>query len=120
MLKNSLRIIRDRYVKNQAGKVKIPKFSEAQNVRYHLIFRGRVQGVGFRLSMYELAQRLEISGWVRNLMDFTVEAEVQGNEEKIEFLLESMEKLPQASVKNIEKRKLPLVKNEMKFLIIRE
>ena len=43
-----------------------------------LVIHGRVQGVFFRDSMRREAQRLDITGWVRNLSDGTVEAAVQG------------------------------------------
>lgn len=43
-----------------------------------LVIHGTVQGVGFRYSMVRAAQRLGITGWVRNRRDGAVEAIVQG------------------------------------------
>ena len=39
----------------------------------HIIVRGRVQGVGYRYFIRDAAQRLGISGWVRNLPGGEVE-----------------------------------------------
>ena len=56
-------------------------------VRAHLLIRGRVQGVWYRGSMENEAERLGISGWVRNRPDGAVEAEVEGEREAVEALI---------------------------------
>lgn len=43
-----------------------------------LRIHGRVQGVGFRHSLLLQARRAELAGWVRNRIDGTVEALLQG------------------------------------------
>jgi acylphosphatase len=46
--------------------------------RVRVVVGGRVQGVWFRQSTVEVAERHGATGWVRNRADGTVEAEVQG------------------------------------------
>ena len=48
-------------------------------VRWHILFSGRVQGVGFRYTSKYLAERLYLTGWVDNLWDGRVEMEAQGS-----------------------------------------
>jgi acylphosphatase len=48
---------------------------------------GRVQGVGFRYAMQHEAQRLGVSGWVRNRRDGSVEALAQGAAESVDALI---------------------------------
>jgi acylphosphatase len=50
----------------------------SERVTLHLGIRGRVQGVGYRYYMALEAQRLGLTGWVRNRRDGSVEAVVQG------------------------------------------
>lgn len=49
---------------------------------------GDVQGVGFRWGAREAAQRLGVTGWARNRRDGTVEAEVEGEQEQVERMLD--------------------------------
>jgi acylphosphatase len=44
----------------------------------HIIFTGQVQGVGFRFTAFNIANRHRLTGFVRNLPDGTVEMLVQG------------------------------------------
>ncbi len=57
-----------------------------------VMFEGRVQGVGFRYAVRELAKGFEVRGWVRNLADGCVELLAAGEPEELdEFLREIVE-----------------------------
>ena len=47
-------------------------------VRFSIIISGRVQGVGYRQFCWEKALKTACTGWVKNLPDGRVQAEVQG------------------------------------------
>ncbi len=49
---------------------------------------GLVQGVGFRHSLLRQARKRDISGWVRNMTNGTVEALFQGEMDSIDDLIE--------------------------------
>lgn len=53
-----------------------------------LLIRGRVQGVWFRESMRVEADRLGVTGWVRNRRDGSVEAVVQGSAAAVDAIVE--------------------------------
>ena len=59
---------------------------------------GRVQGVGFRAFVWRQAQRLEVSGWVRNRRDGTVEALADGPADEHEKLHAVLQRGPSLSV----------------------
>jgi acylphosphatase len=54
----------------------------------HLIVHGRVQGVNFREAMRMEAQRLGVTGWVRNRHDGTVEAVLHGWPDDVNAMLD--------------------------------
>ena len=54
----------------------------------HLIIHGRVQGVGYRAYMRMEANRLGVTGWVRNRAEGTVEATIHGSPEDVSKLLD--------------------------------
>lgn len=53
----------------------------------HLRIYGLVQGVYFRDSLRQQAESLEVSGWVRNRRDGSVEAMLQGDGSAVETLI---------------------------------
>lgn len=55
--------------------------------RIHVFFTGKVQGVGFRQTVHDLAVELGIKGWVRNLPDMRVELVAEGDELDLKLLL---------------------------------
>jgi len=59
-----------------------------ENSARHLQITGRVQGVGFRYALSAEAQRLALTGWVRNRRDGSVEAIVSGDGTALAQLLE--------------------------------
>ncbi|MEJ8854513.1 acylphosphatase [Variovorax robiniae] len=56
-------------------------------VHRHLTVHGRVQGVGYRWSMVQAAERLGVQGWVRNRRNGTVEAMAWGDADAVEALV---------------------------------
>lgn len=111
---------RDNYIINQVNSAKLPEFDPSPLIRYKLIFSGRVQNVGFRFEVYLLAKRLGLTGWVKNREDKRVEAEIQGEEEKIKFLIDFMKSLIRISVKNVDIEEIPWLKDdEMEFKLIK-
>jgi len=53
----------------------------------HLVISGRVQGVYYRESMRMEAERLSVTGWVRNRRDGAVEAVVHGETDSVEAII---------------------------------
>ena len=75
-------------------------------VRFYLRFTGRVQGVGFRFFVAMNAERCHLTGWVKNMSDGSVTAEVQGTRVEIEKFL---------NLDEIEKEERPYEENEKRF-----
>jgi acylphosphatase len=53
----------------------------------HFRIEGRVQGVGFRDSLCDVARRVRVDGWVRNRTDGSLEGVVRGTPAACEALL---------------------------------
>lgn len=58
----------------------------------HAVFRGKVQGVGFRWTVLDYAENFLLKGTVRNLKDGTVEVYAQGSQETLEAFLQAIQK----------------------------
>ena len=66
-------------------------------VRARFLVTGRVQGVSFRQYTVDEARGLGVRGWVRNLPDGRVEAEVEGERAAVEALLRACRRGPPAA-----------------------
>ena len=65
--------------------------------RKRLEIQGIVQGVGFRAYTQVQAKRANLTGWVRNVEDGRVEAEVEGSRHAIEGFVGALEQGPRLS-----------------------
>ena len=53
----------------------------------HLLIKGKVQGVFYRATAKKVADKLNLTGWIKNTKDDDVEATITGNENKLhEFI----------------------------------
>jgi len=77
-------------------------------VAKHVIFEGRVQGVGFRFTALRIANRYGLTGWVRNVPDGSVEMLAQGNSRDIENCLRDIQDSFQGYIAGTETREAPL------------
>ena len=98
--KDRFKQARDTYVVNQARRAKLPQFAPDCLRRYRVVFSGRVQKVGFRLEVSELAGRLGLTGFCQNLENGDVLAELQGPDNKIQYLISFMESLKRIKIRN--------------------
>jgi acylphosphatase len=65
------------------------------NARVHVFVSGKVQGVFFRSGTKDKADELCLTGWVRNLQDGRVEAVFEGEEGRVEKMVEWCRKGPE-------------------------
>lgn len=74
-----------------------------------MVVSGRVQGVWFRQSCRQEAERLAIVGWARNRTDGTVEVEAEGSAEAVSELTRWTEHgPPQAEVAGVDVMDVPV------------
>lgn len=83
--------------------------------RKHIIFIGRVQGVGFRYHAYYKAKQLGLTGWVRNVYDGNVELEVQGKETVIDELIMHLSRQRFIQIEDIRVKTIPVVEERDKY-----
>ena len=90
--------------------------------RLRLRFVGQVQGVGFRWTSLGIAQRLALTGWIRNEPDGSVTAEIQGDPSHVgaffSQLLEAYRRHP-ISYTVEEREEIPVVESENEFRVRR-
>ncbi len=77
--------------------------ADAQTIRRRVVVRGDVQGVFFRDSTSEEAERTGVAGWVANRDDGSVEAVFEGSAEAVEAMIDfSREGPSSADVRDVD------------------
>ena len=56
--------------------------------RIHIFIKGKVQGVFFRQTTKVMAEKKNVTGWVKNLHDGRVEAVLEGNDIDVSEVVE--------------------------------
>ena len=84
-------------------------------VRRHIVFRGWVQGVGFRYRARHAASLYGCTGWVRNEWDGSVTMEIQGTPEQIEQVIQAIRAGRFVRIEDMESRELPPEEEERGF-----
>ena len=83
--------------------------------RYKIIFKGSVQGVGFRWTACNAASMYRLTGYVRNEYDGSVTCEVQGKDEEIDRFIAAIQSGRFIDITDIERRELPVDEEERGF-----
>lgn len=86
--------------------------------RLHALIEGHVQGVGYRYFAMERAQRLRLTGWVRNLATGEVEVEAEGSTSDLELFLEELKRGPAgSSVRQVKEEWNPATAEDYTFRV---
>lgn len=72
----------------QAGAPGQAQEPDPGRVRRRVLVHGRVQGVGFRISVAREADRVGVTGTVRNVLDGTVEADIEGQPDAVAAMID--------------------------------
>jgi len=63
-------------------------------VSKRIFLSGKVQGVSFRFHAHEVATKLKLHGWIRNLEDGRVEIVVSGSQKEVDQMIQWSRKGP--------------------------
>jgi acylphosphatase len=84
-----------------------------ENVSCNIIFKGRVQAVGFRFTASRLARAQALNGFVRNVLDGNVEVQLEGEKQSIELFIE---KIRETMKRYITEMRVDWNKSDSKFV----
>ena len=86
-------------------------------VRKHITFYGRDQGVGFRYTAKYMAQSLGLTGWVCNESDGSVTMEIQGRGPMIDKLLVGLNRNQFIRIEWIDTKECQVIEEERSFKV---
>ncbi|MFO0904470.1 MAG: acylphosphatase [Pirellulales bacterium] len=87
--------------------------------RWEVLFSGRVQGVGFRQTTCTIAERYEVTGAVRNLVDGRVEMVAEGDASELARFLDAIEGAMSGFIRDSKRHRYPATGEFDGFRIVR-
>ena len=82
-----------------------------------ITFTGRVQGVGFRFTARRAAQRRQLTGYVRNMPNGSVEMLAQGRAEEVDDCIQDIKEYFSGYVKEVKIEEIPVEAKYTNFQI---
>lgn len=76
-------------------------------MRCRCLFRGHVQGVGFRATSSWIARGFHVTGYVRNLPDGQVELVADGPDDQVEVFLQAVRDELGGYIRGVDRTELP-------------
>ena len=86
-------------------------------IEVRFIFKGHVQGVGFRYTVCQFANKYSILGWVKNLSDGAVEMLAQGTQKDIDECCRSIENYFIDNISDVKKTIGEVIDSHVEFKI---
>jgi acylphosphatase len=86
-------------------------------LRQMCYFTGRVQGVGFRYTVQNLALQYNVHGFVRNMADGRVELVMEGPEGEMSGLVDDISQKMNGYIKRVDKSTAPATGEFKQFFV---
>lgn len=115
-IKDLLKKAKQGFVMNEVEKMSLPEFQMTDICRKQILFEGLVQQVGFRFEMQMIAAKLGLTGQAINQSDGSVLAEVQGTEEKVDYMISMLHQVKRFRIDHYTVSDLPAVSGENGFI----
>lgn len=80
---------------------------EADHVRWEVVFRGHVQGVGFRWTTAHLAADYHVTGYVKNMPDGSVRLVAEGPRGEVEAFVAAVRRRMQQYIRSVDQSEGP-------------
>jgi acylphosphatase len=87
-------------------------------IRKRVLYRGQVQGVGFRATAHSIAARHAVGGFVRNLPDGRVELAIEGEPAQVQAVLSELARRMEGFIRETAEQDEP-PRGEREFRIAR-
>lgn len=87
-------------------------------IRRRIVFRGWVQGVGFRWRAKQAADRYGATGWVKNEYDGSVTMEIQGTQAQIDQVILAIERGSFIRIEDMDAQTIPVMPDERAFCAV--